>query len=167
MKQKQIIFLGMVLLVVSCGTQRYITNTNEDFKMTSAHEIGYEILLAFGGHKYSKSHKGSSTIITQKDKNTPLPQKGEIDLMKYYKKTVGHNHKKNIIASDQDVLEPVDNVALFSTIDDSSQELSNHNIFSDKKGIILIPKSEVSLGNHKKIMPLTTIKYIFKKQVVL
>ncbi|WP_108867130.1 hypothetical protein [Aquimarina aquimarini] len=59
---------------------------------------------------------------------------------------------------------PVDNVTLSSTINDSSQELNDQNMFSDKKGIIIIPKSEVSLGDHKKIMLLTTIKYVFKKQ---
>ncbi len=54
--------------------------------MVSAHEIGHEVLLQYGGHKYSKSHKGSTTIITQETLPTlPLiPTTGEIDLMKYY-----------------------------------------------------------------------------------
>ncbi|MDO6761661.1 DUF4280 domain-containing protein [Tamlana sp. 2_MG-2023] len=79
---------------------------NEEFKETGAHEIGHEVLLACGGHDHSKSHKGSSTILTQR----PLrfqkshPTSGEIDLMKYYQNSVGHNYKKNVIASDKDVL---------------------------------------------------------------
>ena len=36
-----------------------------DFKLIAAHEIGHEILLAYGGHLYSKTHKGSSTLLTQ------------------------------------------------------------------------------------------------------
>jgi len=31
--------------------------------MTSAHEIGHEILLAFGGQIYSKGHEGTTTGI--------------------------------------------------------------------------------------------------------
>ncbi|MDI9309426.1 MAG: DUF4280 domain-containing protein [Limnohabitans sp.] len=63
----------------------YVMANIEDFKMTAAHEIGHEIILTYGGHKYSKSHKGSSTIITQNDLGLNLPSTGEIDLMKYYK----------------------------------------------------------------------------------
>ncbi len=61
----------------------------EDFKMTAAHEIGHEILLAYGGHIYSKTHKGSShwSMIFQDPSSsaTNSPIYGEIDLMKYYK----------------------------------------------------------------------------------
>jgi len=61
----------------------------EDFKMTAAHEIGHEILLAYGGHIYSKTHKGSShwSMILQDPSSsaTNSPIYGEIDLMKYYK----------------------------------------------------------------------------------
>lgn len=57
-----------------------------DFKMTAAHEIGHQILLSYGGQDYSKSHKKSSTIFTQKvlDDSPSIPTAGEIDLMKYY-----------------------------------------------------------------------------------
>lgn len=57
-----------------------------DFKMTAAHEIGHQILLSYGGQEYSKSHKKSSTIITQEvlDSAPAIPGAGEIDLMKYY-----------------------------------------------------------------------------------
>ncbi|SPE78128.1 hypothetical protein FLACOL_02143 [Flavobacterium columnare] len=40
--------------------------------------------MTYGGYKYSKSHKGSSTIVTQSDLGLVLPATGEIDLMKYY-----------------------------------------------------------------------------------
>ncbi|WP_157926178.1 hypothetical protein [Tenacibaculum maritimum] len=76
-------------------------NDVEEFKMTSAHEIGHEILLKYGGHKYSKGHKGSSSIITQKSKNIPLPKQGKIDLMKYYDK---YYDKQRTVASQKDVL---------------------------------------------------------------
>ncbi|MCD9583950.1 hypothetical protein [Tenacibaculum maritimum] len=76
-------------------------NDVEEFKMTSAYEIGHEILLKYGGHKYSKGHKGSSSIITQKSKNIPLPKQGEIDLMKYYDK---YYDKQRTVASQKDVL---------------------------------------------------------------
>ncbi|MCO7185439.1 hypothetical protein NH341_08375 [Tenacibaculum sp. XPcli2-G] len=79
----------------------YENGDEEDFKMTSAHEVGHEILLKYGGHRYSKSHKGSSTILTQEDKNIPLPKKGEIDLMKYYD---NYYDKTRTVASVKDVL---------------------------------------------------------------
>ncbi|WPO83652.1 hypothetical protein SD427_04775 [Chryseobacterium sp. JJR-5R] len=60
----------------------------DDYKMVSAHEIGHEILLTYGGHIYSKTHKGTShwsMIIQDPDEDaTYVPQTGEIDLMKYY-----------------------------------------------------------------------------------
>jgi hypothetical protein len=60
----------------------------DDYKMVSAHEIGHEILLAYGGHIYSKTHKGTShwsMIIQDPDEDaTYIPETGEIDLMKYY-----------------------------------------------------------------------------------
>ena len=67
----------------------YQNGDEEDYKMVSAHEIGHEILLAYGGHIYSKTHKGSShwsMIIQDPSENaTLIPTAGEIDLMKYYK----------------------------------------------------------------------------------
>lgn len=98
---------------------------NEDFKETSAHEIGHEILQAIAGTTYSWQHKGSSYYLPQDTK--PLegqetfwdkithwdemdthgenyPVSGEIDLMKYYN---GHKPQKaseRVIASEQDVL---------------------------------------------------------------
>lgn len=80
-----------------------------DFKHTAAHEIGHEILLAYGGHKYSKAHKGSSTLITQAVKGNFLyPQTGEIDLMIYYGENEAHpyppDYNTRSVASEKDVL---------------------------------------------------------------
>ncbi|KQT33917.1 hypothetical protein ASG22_17620 [Chryseobacterium sp. Leaf405] len=63
----------------------------EDYKMVSAHEIGHEILLTYGGSIYSKSHKSTTTglnLISQNtDEDAPdIPETGEIDLMKYYQR---------------------------------------------------------------------------------
>lgn len=80
-----------------------------DFKHIAAHEIGHEILLAYGGHLYSKGHKGSSTIVTQTVKGNFLyPPKGEIDLMVYYAEDLAHPYPPDYytrsIASEKDVL---------------------------------------------------------------
>lgn len=53
------------------------------FKHTFAHEMGHEILLAYGGQMYSKKHKGSSSILQSPVEGTKYPRTGEIDLMKY------------------------------------------------------------------------------------
>lgn len=64
----------------------YVNADIDDYKMVSAHEIGHEILLTYGGQEYSKSHKNSSTILSQEtlDTSPTVPTSGEIDLMKYY-----------------------------------------------------------------------------------
>ena len=79
--------------------------------MTAAHEIGHEILVSFGGfvaHIHSKTHKGTSTLLTQKtiedekDKSkTNHPKKGEIDLMKYYS---NYYEIERTVASEFDVI---------------------------------------------------------------
>ncbi|HCO68776.1 MAG TPA: hypothetical protein DIT04_13605 [Dysgonomonas sp.] len=57
----------------------------EDFKETTAHELGHEILAAYGGGEYSNTHKGTSTFYTQSGlPSSILPTSGEVDLMKYY-----------------------------------------------------------------------------------
>ncbi|MBG6233959.1 hypothetical protein IWX76_000514 [Pedobacter sp. CAN_A7] len=81
---------------------------NADYKLIAAHEIGHEILLAYGGHIYSKSHKGSSTILTQRPLGNYLyPAHGEIDLMLYYasypKQPVLIDIHQRTIASETDV----------------------------------------------------------------
>ena len=83
----------------------------EDFMMTAAHEIGHEILVSFGGfaaHIHSKTHKGTSTLLTQKtiedEKNlskTNYPSTGEIDLMKYYS---NYYEIERTVASEFDVI---------------------------------------------------------------
>lgn len=53
------------------------------FKHTFAHEMGHEILLAYGGQIYSKKHKGTSSLFQSPVEGTKYPRAGEIDLMKY------------------------------------------------------------------------------------
>lgn len=57
--------------------------SDSDFKHTFAHEMGHEILLAYGGQMYSKKHKESSSIFQSPVEGTKYPRTGEIDLMKY------------------------------------------------------------------------------------
>lgn len=79
-----------------------------DFKQIAAHEIGHEILLAYGGHIYSKGHKGSSTILTQRPLGNFFYPAGEIDLMIYYKATAENPYPSDYngrnAASETDVL---------------------------------------------------------------
>ncbi|GFD79162.1 hypothetical protein KUL118_20240 [Tenacibaculum sp. KUL118] len=92
----------------------YQTSINEDneFKETSAHEIGHTILKAYGGTFYSYGHKGSVNTITQKQKSSApvYPVSGEVDIMPYLKKNKygGKRRQPNIykrlVASEKDVL---------------------------------------------------------------
>ena len=96
---------------------------SEDFKETSAHEIGHEIIQAFAGTVYSWQHKGSSYYLPQdakpvgkesfkeeyinrdfmeETKGENTPKTGEIDLMKYYNDY--SNYKDRIIANEKDVI---------------------------------------------------------------
>lgn len=88
---------------------------DKEFKYTSGHEIGHEILQAYGGKKHSYKHKGSSTLATQETipiskGGFSLPLSGEIDLMIYYDKfhyvdrINNENIYNKIIASEKDVL---------------------------------------------------------------
>ena len=45
----------------------YENNEDVDFKFTTAHEIGHEILKSYGGTAYSYGHKGSVNVVTQKN----------------------------------------------------------------------------------------------------
>lgn len=72
------------------------------FQETSAHEIGHEILLAYGGHSYSKKHKGTSTLLQSETGGLKYP-KDEIDLMKYYDEEYVADFNK-VVASEKDVL---------------------------------------------------------------
>ena len=62
------------------------TFSDNDFKLTCAHEFGHSVLMYFGGAGMSWSHKGSTHIIPQSVKSTTpgYPAAGQIDLMKYY-----------------------------------------------------------------------------------
>jgi hypothetical protein len=88
---------------------RYVSaiDADEEFAATAAHEIGHEILSAYGGDSYSYGHRGSSTVITQKvktiaDGGESFPTAGEIDLMKYYNGAASVGHYSRVIASEQD-----------------------------------------------------------------
>jgi hypothetical protein len=68
---------------------RYVvpSGADQEFLETSAHEIGHEILSAYGGDTYSYGHRGSSTVVSQRrkplgDGGVSYPASGEIDLMK-------------------------------------------------------------------------------------
>ena len=74
-----------------------------NFKLTAAHEIGHEILKAFGDVYYSYGHKDTVNTVTQeiKDGTPKYPSTGEIDLMKYYQ---NYYDIPRTIASKTDVL---------------------------------------------------------------
>ena len=82
---------------------RYEQYEDVNFKLTAAHEIGHEILKAFGDVYYSYGHKDTVNTVTQeiKDGTPEYPSTGEIDLMKYYK---NYYDIPRTIASETDVL---------------------------------------------------------------
>lgn len=87
----------------------YISANDADaeFKETAAHEIGHEILSAYGGDTYSYSHRGSSTVVTQTTKEVKnggfnYPQSGDIDLMKYYQGNRPRDYFVRVYASETD-----------------------------------------------------------------
>lgn len=92
----------------------YSFPNNEDleFKDTTAHEIGHEILKSYGGTFYSYGHKGSvNTVIQNRKKSAPeFPIDGEIDLMPYFKDNIlgGQDKQPNYfnrrVAAEKDVL---------------------------------------------------------------
>lgn len=88
----------------------YVSTNDADaeFKETAAHEIGHEILSAYGGDTYSYSHRGSSTVVTQTTKTVKnggfnYPQSGDIDLMKYYQGNRPQDYFVRVYASESDV----------------------------------------------------------------
>ncbi len=92
------------------GKWRYCIEkmADEEFKYVAAHEIGHEILLAYGGHLYSKTHKKSATLLTQRPLGNRLyPQQGEIDLMLYYAADGQHpfprGYYERSVAAEEDV----------------------------------------------------------------
>ncbi|MCS3868592.1 hypothetical protein J3D55_001508 [Chryseobacterium ginsenosidimutans] len=90
------------------NTWRYREEMNEDidFKFTSAHEIGHEILKSFGGTGYSYGHKGSVNVVTQsmKDNAPEYPSSGEIDIMPYYPSDPPISIYNRYAAAEKDVL---------------------------------------------------------------
>ncbi|MBF8458418.1 hypothetical protein IV494_14640 [Kaistella sp. G5-32] len=81
------------------------------FKETSAHEIGHQLLLTYGGRDYSYSHKDTSgpTWIQQDalpgTKYPPKPQ--EIDLMKYADEIEPPDYYQRVVLSKEDLLSVV------------------------------------------------------------
>lgn len=92
----------------------YRTDNMEEneFKDTSAHEIGHTVLKAYGGTDYSYGHKGSVNVYTQTQKASApeLPLSGEIDLMPYYRENAlggessQPNYHRRRVAAEKDVL---------------------------------------------------------------
>lgn len=83
-----------------------MTNEYENFKETSAHEIGHLILNEYGGKKnYSWIHKGTSTLLQSEKPNNPTPKEGEIDLIHYFSEytVTTTNRLSRTAASEQDV----------------------------------------------------------------
>ena len=90
----------------SNGIWEYIEEKEaiEEFQETAAHEIGHKLLEDYGGMKYSYKHKGTSTLLQDPIKNTPYPQKGEIDLMKYSDdKYKPFDYRDRVILSEKDL----------------------------------------------------------------
>ncbi|WP_353150197.1 hypothetical protein [Chryseobacterium sp.] len=77
-------------------------NEDRDFTLTSAHEIGHEIVKEFGGDKYSYGHEGSSNPVLQTANTNPLPASGEVNVMEYY--SDAYYDYDRTIASEKDVL---------------------------------------------------------------
>lgn len=86
----------------------YESEFNEDvnFKETSAHEVGHEILKSYGGTTYSYGHKGSVNVVTQSNSSssTNYPVTGEIDIMPYYNNYIPITERKRMAAAEKDVL---------------------------------------------------------------
>lgn len=84
--------------------------SDDDFKLTCAHEFGHSVLQAVGGICLSWGHKGSTGVISQSvKKSTPgYPTSGPIDLMKYYddkkQKASFTQLVSDSIASEKDVM---------------------------------------------------------------
>ena len=79
------------------------SKSNESFKRVFAHEIGHDLLLANGGHMYSKTHKGSSHV-WQSPNGTYTFTGSEYDLMKYSQEDFfPPDYYDKVVASEEDV----------------------------------------------------------------
>ena len=83
----------------------YYYHEDIEFRFTSAHEIGHEILKFYGGTNYSYEHKGS-TYVWQSQNGTqdPYLAQGEIDIMPYYPVDPIISEYQRYVASEKDVL---------------------------------------------------------------
>ncbi|MCT2408073.1 hypothetical protein NZD88_11030 [Chryseobacterium antibioticum] len=98
---------GLLSLFGQFAPERIVYNAKEaneerDFTLTSAHEIGHEIVKEFGGDTYSYGHEGSSNPILQSPNTNPLPASGEVNVMEYY--SDAYYDYDRTIASEKDVL---------------------------------------------------------------
>ncbi|WP_084426523.1 DUF4280 domain-containing protein [Aequorivita capsosiphonis] len=80
---------------------------NSSFKATSAHEIGHQILLAYGGALYSAKHKGTSTIWQNPMKGSRYKEFGEIDIMEYADEDRPSNYFSRIVVAEKDLLSTI------------------------------------------------------------
>ena len=98
--------VGYLLVIDAHGKQvwefRNKNRADKIFERVFAHEIGHEILLANGGQHYSKTHKGSSTIL-QAVNGTYTATGSEYDLMKYAQQNP-RDYDDKVVASEEDVL---------------------------------------------------------------
>ena len=89
---------------------QYEKHEDVEFKFTAAHEIGHEILKAFGDVYYSYGHKGSVNVFFQTRKEgTPdidLTKNNEIDIMPYYKSAnkLSYDSYNRYVVSSEDLL---------------------------------------------------------------
>ncbi|MHA7610374.1 hypothetical protein ACV0BM_016135 [Elizabethkingia meningoseptica] len=89
---------GWVYITPNAAKLRY-----ED---TAAHEIGHQLLYEYGGHIYSKTHKGTShwsMIYQEPNPGTTYPTGAdEIDLMKYADEAEPSDYFNRVILSEKD-----------------------------------------------------------------
>ncbi|OCA76696.1 hypothetical protein BBI01_22040 [Chryseobacterium artocarpi] len=132
-----------------------------DFKETSAHEIGHQLLLTYGGRSYSYTHKSTSgpTWIQQ----DPLPgtkypeNTEEIDLMKYADEEIPVDYHDRVVLSKEDSLsiiwlskiEILSLFFIFSCILSCSHKNAENNreIVNYYNGIVLDKNSITALPN--------------------
>lgn len=76
------------------------------YEDTAAHEIGHQLLYKYGGHVYSKTHKGTShwsMVYQEPNPGTKYPTgSDEIDLMKYADEAEPNDYFNRVILSEKD-----------------------------------------------------------------
>ncbi len=97
-----------IVYVTKGWTYKEFDKAKSSFEETAAHEIGHQLLLSYGGHVYSKTHKDTShwsMIIQEPNQGTKYPPKGnEIDLMKYAEEAEPVDYYKRVILAEKDAL---------------------------------------------------------------